>query len=97
MQITRFYKNATSLTIANKEWHKNNENNITKTYDISISLISITADIGASGEAFFSNPNVPFPTLSIDTYKTGSLDFYGGALYKNKWYGVRMVSNDFNR
>ena len=30
-------------------------------------------------------------------YKTGAIDFFGGVLYKNKWYGVRMVSTDFRR
>ncbi|TXD53063.1 MULTISPECIES: hypothetical protein [unclassified Polaribacter] len=59
--------------------------------------IKITIPIGGSGNNFFGDPSISIPKLTLNTYKTGSIDFYGGVLYKNVWYGVRMVSNDFKK
>ena len=97
MFTTKFKRNGVSLTISNKNWLAGVENNITKYLDIRVPTITIRADIGASGESFFSNPSIPFPKLNTDNYKTSAVDFYGAVLYKNKWYGKRMVSNDFKR
>jgi hypothetical protein len=95
MFTTKLKKNGVSLTISNKNWLAGVENNITKYLDIRVPTITIKADIGASGQSFFSNPSIPFPDLNTDNYKTSAVDFYGAVLYKNKWYGKRMVSNDF--
>jgi len=95
--INKFYRDVTSITIINKNWIKDEDNNITQYFDIQIPTITIRADIGISGQNFFSNPTIPFPSLTSSNYKTGSIDFYGGVLYKGVWYGKRMVSNDFNR
>lgn len=92
-----FFKNAVSVEVDNKNWRAETENNITKYLDVSVPSISITADIGANGESFFSNPNLNFPNLDFETYKTSSVDFYGAVLYENVWYGKRMISNDFKR
>jgi hypothetical protein len=97
---TEFFRNGTTVEIINKMWKGSKdyeENNITKIFDIDVPSISFTAQIGASGESFFSNPNVSFPNLNFDTYKTSFIDFYGAVLYKNVWYGKRMVSYDFKR
>ncbi|MGB0892013.1 MAG: hypothetical protein ACPGUU_06640 [Flavobacteriaceae bacterium] len=94
---TEFFKNAISVEIFNKNWKAVNDNNITKYLDFSVPSISLTAKIGATGESFFSNPNTSFPNLDFETYKTSSIDFYGAVLYKNVWYGVRMISDDFKR
>jgi hypothetical protein len=100
MFVTRLLRNGTSITIINKNWigeEDNEENNITKYLDVRVPTITLRADVGTNGENFFSNPSVPFPTLNLDNYKTSSVDFYGAVLYKNIWYGKRMVSNDFKR
>ena len=81
-----FFKNAVSVEVDNKNWRAETENNITKYLDVSVPSISITADIGANGESFFSNPNLNFPNLDFETYKTSSVDFYGAVLYENVWY-----------
>tara|TARA_R110002167_G_scaffold117793_1_gene293969 strand:+ start:15731 stop:17239 length:1509 start_codon:yes stop_codon:yes gene_type:complete len=97
MFTTKFLKNGTLMTISNKNWFEAEENNITIYLDMRVPTITVKADIGASGQSFFSNPSIPFPELNLDNYKTSAVDFYGAVLYKNKWYGKRMVSNDFKR
>jgi hypothetical protein len=95
---TQIYKNGTALTLSNKNWLKSNENNITKYFDIRVPTISISANIGYPGEPFFSNIGPSsIPKFSTSNYKTGVIDFYGAVLYNNKWYGKRMVSNNFKK
>lgn len=94
--ITKFYRNNTTIAIHNKNFREVNENNITQDLALEIPKITVTADIGVSGESYFSNVNIK-PKFSASTFKTGTIDFYGGVLYKNKWYGVRMISTDYKK
>jgi hypothetical protein len=72
------------------------ETNITKYFDINIPQIFLTVDVCAGIRSFFSNPQVSSLDLEWDNYDTGVIDFYDAVLYKNKWYGKRFVSNNFN-
>lgn len=96
--VSQFYKNGTSLTINNKNWRGNVENNITKYFDVRVPTLSMTVPIGDNGNNFFGKPEMSsLPKFSLSNYKTGSIDFYGAVLYKNIWYGKRMISNDFDK
>ena len=92
VSIFNILKNGTELTIFNQNWTKNRNNSITKYLAIEVPLIEIksTAD-----DNFTKNIKVPFPKLSTSNYDTGSIDIYGGAFYRGKWYGKRLISSDF--
>jgi hypothetical protein len=52
----------------------------------------------SSKDAFLINI-VPssIPKFLTSNHKTSFIDFYGAVLYKNVWYGKRMVSYDFKQ
>tara|TARA_R110001606_G_scaffold372747_1_gene529895 strand:+ start:205 stop:1662 length:1458 start_codon:yes stop_codon:yes gene_type:complete len=96
LMVTNVYRNGTSISIHNKNWKEVNDNNITQYLDFEIPTITVTSNIGDTGQSYFSDINIK-PSFDEKSYKTGAIDFFGGVLYKNKWYGVRMVSTDFRR
>ena len=96
VSILNILKDGTELTIFNQNWIREKDNNITKRLVLDVPLIGIKSTLDGDG-GFTKNTKVPFPELSLSNYETGSIDIYGGAFYKGKWYGKRLISSDFNR
>jgi len=96
MLITKIMRNGTSINIYNKNWLKSSDNDIVRYFDVTVPTIKISSCMNCPNKPYFDfKPNPP--KLTTSNYKTGAIDIYGGALYKGKWYGKRMISLDFKR
>jgi hypothetical protein len=93
--LFEYFKNKSVITVANQKKIRNRDNNITHRFDARWHFKLSSNDKGKKPIGW---DNIQFkPTTYFDTYESKNVDFYGAAFYGGKWYGIRMVSTDFER